>query len=339
MSSNNTINAYAVMEAGGPFQLHQIKLGALGATEVELDVLYCGVCHSDLSMIEDEWGRSKYPMVAGHEVIGRVTATGEQASHFKPGMIVGLGWNSGYCETCHSCRLGNHNLCTEARFTILTNGGFADKVRADMCSLVVIPEGIDLVSAGPLLCGGITVFNPLVQFNIKPTDKVAVIGIGGLGHLALMFLNAWGCEVTAFTSSEHKKKEALALGAHDTLNSRDPSEIKSASMSFDFIISTVNVNLEWDLYLQALKPKGQLHFVGAIVNPIQFSLFPMIRGQRSISASPVGSPATMETMLDFVAHHKISPQVEIYPMSQIEEAFKHLKSGKSKYRIVLSRKE
>ncbi|WP_226648580.1 NAD(P)-dependent alcohol dehydrogenase [Microbulbifer variabilis] len=337
MASGTTINAYGIMQAGGPFKPYQVKVGDLGATEVELEVLYCGICHSDLSMIEDEWGVSKYPMVAGHEVIGRVLASGEQAGHFKPGTFVGLGWNSGYCETCHYCRRGDQNLCAEARFTTLTGGGFADKARADMGSLVVIPEGVDLVSAGPLLCGGITVFNPLVQFGIEPTAKVAVIGIGGLGHLALMFLNAWGCEVTAFTSSEHKRTEALSLGAHKTLNSRDPEEIKSASMSFDFIISTVNVNLDWDLYIQALKPKGRLHFVGAVVDPIQFTLFPMIFGQRSISASPVGSPATIETMLDFVAHHQIRPQVEIYPMSQIEEAFKHLKSGNPKYRIVLSR--
>ncbi|WP_444913452.1 NADPH-dependent aldehyde reductase Ahr [Microbulbifer sp. TRSA007] len=336
MSTASTINAYAVLEAGGPFKTYQIAAGDLGATEVELEIMYCGICHSDLSMIENEWGIGQYPMVAGHEVIGRVTAMGEQVAHLKKGTVVGLGWNSGYCETCHTCRIGDLNLCREAKFTILTNGGFADKTRADMSSLVVIPDGVDYASAGPILCAGITVFNPLVQFGIKPTDKVAVIGIGGLGHLALKFFHAWGCEVTAFTSSEEKRKEALALGAHKTLNSRDPAEIQAAAMSFDFILSTVNVSLDWDLYIQALKPKGRLHFVGAVTNPIQFTLFPLLYGQRSISASPVGSPGTIETMLEFVAHHKIKPEIEIFPMSQIEAAFEHLKSGKAKYRIVLS---
>ncbi|WKD48591.1 NAD(P)-dependent alcohol dehydrogenase [Microbulbifer spongiae] len=337
MSNTTGINAYAVLQAGGPFQPYRVRVGALGATEVELDVLYCGICHSDLSMIENEWGLSQYPMIAGHEVIGRVAATGRQVKRFAPGAIVGLGWNSGYCEICHLCRMGDRNLCREARFTVLTNGGFADKVRADVNSLVAIPDGVDLVSAGPLLCGGITIFNPLLQFDIKPTDRVAVIGIGGLGHLAVMFLNAWGCEVTAFTSSVYKRRDALALGAHNTLNSLDPAEIEAADSHFDFILSTVNVNLDWDLYIQALKPKGRLHFVGVVVDPIQCTLLPMILGQRTMSASPVGSPATMETMLDFCARHRIRPRVEVYPMHQIEAAFQHLKSGKANYRVVLSR--
>ncbi|WP_444931196.1 NAD(P)-dependent alcohol dehydrogenase [Microbulbifer sp. SSSA002] len=337
MSIVSTINAYAVLEAGGPFKSYQLELGELGATEVELEIMYCGICHSDLSMIENEWGNGQYPMIAGHEIIGRITAVGEQVTHLKKETVVGLGWNSGYCKTCHTCRTGDFNLCKEAKFTILTNGGFADKVRADVSSLVVIPDGVDPVSAGPLLCAGITVFNPLVQFDVKPTDKVAVIGIGGLGHLALKFFNAWGCEVTAFTSSEEKRKEALSLGAHKTLNSRDPLDIEAATTNFDFILSTVNANLDWDLYIQTLKPRGRLHFVGTVPNPIQFTLFPLIFFQRSISASPAGSPGTMETMLEFAAHHQIRPEVEIFPMSQIEAAFEHLRSGKARYRIVLSR--
>ncbi|WP_444944189.1 NAD(P)-dependent alcohol dehydrogenase [Microbulbifer sp. ZKSA006] len=337
MSIVSTINAYAVLEAGGPFKSYQLELGELGATEVELEIMYCGICHSDLSMIENEWGNGQYPMIAGHEIIGRITAVGEQVTHLKKETVVGLGWNSGYCKTCHTCRTGDFNLCKEAKFTILTNGGFADKVRADVSSLVVIPDGVDPVSAGPLLCAGITVFNPLVQFDVKPTDKVAVIGIGGLGHLALKFFNAWGCEVTAFTSSEEKRKEALSLGAHKTLNSRDPLDIEAATTNFDFILSTVNANLDWDLYIQTLKPRGRLHFVGTVPNPIQFTLFPLIFFQRSISASPAGSPGTMETMLEFVAHHQIRPEVEIFPMSQIEAAFEHLRSGKARYRIILSR--
>ncbi|MCW9047524.1 MAG: NAD(P)-dependent alcohol dehydrogenase [Gammaproteobacteria bacterium] len=337
MSTSKTINAYAVSEAGGQFEAYSYEAGELLPNEVEIDVINCGICHSDLSMVDNEWGISQYPLVAGHEIIGKITAKGDNVQKLQKGMTVGLGWHSGYCGHCHSCKTGDQNLCQTAQGTIVAHhGGFADKVRADAASVIEIPEGIELSSAGPLLCGGITVFNPLVQFNVKSTDKVAVIGIGGLGHIALQFLNAWGCEVTAFTSSESKRQEAIGLGAHNTLNSRDESEIEAAASSFDFIISTVNVKLDWNLYVNTLKPKGRLHFVGATLEPLDLGVFPLIMGQRSVSGSPVGSPATIESMLEFAKLHKIKPQVETYPMSKINDAFDHLKSGKAKYRIVLS---
>ena len=230
---------------------------------------------------------TQYPLVAGHEIIGKISATGSNVGNLDEGMTVGLGWHSGYCGHCPSCKTGDQNLCSSAEGTIVArHGGFADKVRAKASSVVVIPEGMDLKSAGPLLCGGITVFNPLVQFDVKSTDKVAVIGIGGLGHIALQFLNAWGCEVTAFTSSESKRQEALKLGAHKTLNSRNQEEIEAAAGSFDFIISTVNVKLDWNLYVNTLKPKGRLHFVGATLEPLDLGVFPLIMGQRSVSGSP-----------------------------------------------------
>jgi uncharacterized zinc-type alcohol dehydrogenase-like protein len=233
--------------------------------------------------------------------------------------------------------VSHENLCAKAQGTIVErHGGFADKVRADAASVIVVPDGIDLKSAGPLLCGGITVFNPLIQFDVKSTDKVAVIGIGGLGHIALKFLNAWGCEVTAFTSTESKREEALSLGAHKTLNSRDAAEIEAAAYSFDYIISTVNVKLDWNLYINTLKPKGRLHFVGAALEPLDIGAMSLIMKQRSISGSPVGSPATIEKMLDFANRHQIQPQVEMFPMSKINDAFDRLKSGEARYRIVLS---
>jgi uncharacterized zinc-type alcohol dehydrogenase-like protein len=337
MSNTNTITAYATRENGSPLERFSYEVGDLSPDEVEIDVLYCGICHSDLSMIDNEWGMTQYPIVAGHEVIGTIAAVGSNVENLEEGMTVGLGWHAGYCGHCPSCKTGDQNLCATAEGTIVgRHGGFADKVRAEASSVVAIPEGMDLESAGPLLCGGITVFNPMVQFDIKPTDKVAVIGIGGLGHLALQFLNAWGCEVTAFTSSESKQQQALELGAHKVLNSRDQGEIESASGSFDYIISTVNVKLDWNLYLSTLKPKGRLHFVGATLEPLDLGVFPLMMGQRSVSGSPVGSPATIERMLEFAHLHDIKPQVEVYPMSEINEAFDHLKSGNARYRIVLS---
>jgi uncharacterized zinc-type alcohol dehydrogenase-like protein len=229
-------------------------------------------------------------------------------------------------------------MCPNAQGTIVSHhGGFADKVRAHAASAVALPQGMDIQSAGPLFCGGITVFNPLIQFGVKPTDNVAVIGIGGLGHMALQFLNAWGCKVTAFTSSEAKKKEALALGAHQTVNSRDSDEIRAAAGQFDMILSTVNVKLDWNTYVEALKPRGRLHIVGATLDPLDITVFPLLMGQRSVSASPVGSPANIARMLDFAARHDIKPVIENFPMEQVNDAMARLRSGQARYRIVLSR--
>lgn len=332
------IKAYAAESANSPLTRYEFEPGPIKSDEVEIEVMYCGICHSDISMIDNEWGQSRYPLVAGHEVVGKVTQVGDTSTQFKVGQHVGLGWHAGYCNRCNECDSGDHNLCSRAQGTIIRrHGGFAEKVRAEANSIIPIPEGIDLAKAGPLFCGGITVFTPLVEFDIKPTDKVAVIGIGGLGHLALKFLNAWGCEVTAFTSSESKKTEALSLGAHRTLNSRDQDAIARAARKFDLIISTVNVKLDWNLYINTLKPRGRLHFVGATTAPLDISVFGLMSAQRSVSSSPVGSPATIKKMLEFAKLHQIEPQVETYPFEQINQALDHLRSGKAKYRIVLAR--
>ena len=337
MNKTTTINAYAANQAGGSLEPFTYEVGELQPNEVEIDVLYCGICHSDLSMVDNDWGMSEYPLVGGHEVIGKISSVGSSVKSLEVGATVGLGWHSGYCGNCESCHTGDENLCATASGTIVSrHGGFADKVRADAASVIVVPAGIDLKSAAPLLCGGITVFNPLVQFDVKSTDKVAVIGIGGLGHIALKFLSSWGCEVTAFTSSESKCKEAIEMGAHKTLNSKDAGEIETAASSFDFIISTVNVKLDWNLYLNTLKPKGRLHFVGATLEPLDIGAMSLIMGQKSVSGSPVGSPSAIEKMFDFANRHQIQPQVEIFPMNKINDAFDRLKSGKTRYRIVLS---
>ena len=204
------IKAYAALEAGQPLQAFEYDPGPLGPHDVEIEVESCGICHSDLSMLDNEWGMTEYPFVPGHEVVGSVSAVGEHVSGVSVGQRVGLGWHSAYCNHCPSCDSGDHNLCATAEGTIVRrHGGFADKVRAEETAVVPLPEGIKPESAGPLFCGGITVFNPLVQFDVKPTDEVGVIGIGGLGHLALQFLRAWGCKVVAFSSSEAKQKEAM----------------------------------------------------------------------------------------------------------------------------------
>ena len=332
------IKGYAALESGGKLQPYEYDPGLLESSQVEIEVDYCGICHSDISMLDNEWELTIYPFVPGHEVVGRIAQIGDAVSTLSIGDRVGLGWHSGYCNTCGSCHSGDRNLCATAEGTIVgRHGGFADKVRAQENSVVKLPDGIDMESTGPLFCGGITVFNPLVQYGIKPTDKVAVIGIGGLGHIALQFLNAWGCEVTAFTSSDYKKIEALNLGAHHTVNSRDENEITAAAGSFDLILSTVNVKLDWNLYLETLKPKGRLHFVGATLEPLDISVFSLIMAQRSISGSPVGSPATIATMLDFAIQHDVKPVIEKFKFDQVNEALDHLRNGNAKYRVVLER--
>ena len=331
------IKAYAAFEAGGKLQPFEYDPGPLGAHDVEIVVEYCGICHSDLSMLKNEWGITRYPFVPGHEVIGTIGAKGKLVHHLQLGQRVGLGWHSGYCMTCNTCMAGDHNLCSQAEATIVCRyGGFADKVRAKAASVVALPDGIDAQHAGPLFCGGITVFNPLLQFNIQPTAKVAVIGIGGLGHIALQFLKAWGCHITAFTSSDDKKREALELGAHKALDTLNSSELRNATNQFDLILSTVNVKLDWDTYIATLRPKGRLHFVGATLEPLNIGVFPLISGQRSISGSPAGSPASMRMMLGFVEQHNIKPIIEIFHFDQINEALTRLASGKARYRIVLS---
>jgi len=330
------IRAYAANAPGAKLERFEYDPGPLGPDQVEIDVRFCGICHSDLSMRNNDWGMTAYPFVPGHEVIGTVAAVGDHVTRVKQGDTVGLGWYAGSCMACSRCMEGDHNLCATAEHTIVgRHGGFADKVRCKAEWAVPLPADLDAAKAGPLFCGGITVFNPIVQFDVRPTDKVGVVGIGGLGHLALQFLNKWGCEVTAFTSTDAKADEARAMGAHHVVNSRDGAQLDKVAGTLDFILSTVNVDLEWDKYLAALGPKGRLHTVGAVPSPIPVPAFTLLTGQKSVSGTPMGSPATTAKMLEFCARHGIETVTEMYPMSKVNEAFAHLEEGKARYRIVL----
>jgi uncharacterized zinc-type alcohol dehydrogenase-like protein len=331
-----TITALAAKSPKGKLERFDFEPGPLGDEHVEIAVTHCGICHSDLSMLNNDWGMSAYPFVPGHEVSGTVAAMGPRVKNLKIGQRVGLGWFSGSCMHCRQCMSGDHNLCATGEQTIVgRHGGFANKVRCKAEWCIPIPEGVDPVSAGPLFCGGITVFNPIVQFGVQPTDRVGVVGIGGLGHMALAFLNKWGCEVTAFTSSPAKAAEAVKLGAHRAVTSTDEAELAKIAGQMDFILVTASVTLPWMAYLNALAPKGKLHFVGAVMEPVPVPVFPMIIGQKSVSGSPLGSPATTALMTEFCARHKIRPVCEVFPMSKANEAIAHLHSGKARYRVVL----
>jgi uncharacterized zinc-type alcohol dehydrogenase-like protein len=330
------IRALAASEARAKLLPFSYDPGPLLPEQVEIDVQYCGICHSDLAMLNNEWRFTTYPFVPGHEAIGVISAVGESAKGVKAGDVVGLGWNAGSCLHCRQCLTGNHNMCATLEQTIVGRyGAFGAKVRCHWLWATPIPAAVDAAKAGPMLCGGITVFNPLVQFDVLPTHRVGVIGIGGLGHIALQFANKWGCDVTAFSSTASKADEAIRMGAHRVIDSRSPEQLKQAAGSFDLILSTVTADLDWNAYLAALAPKGRLHVVGAAPKPLEVPAFALITGQRSVSGSPSGAPATVATMLDFAGRHGIAPVVEEFPMSHANEAMAHLEAGKARYRIVL----
>lgn len=330
------VSAYA---ANGPHEKltpFSYEMGELGAEQVDIRVINCGICHSDLSMMNNDWGMTAYPIVPGHEIIGEVIAAGNAVKNVKVGDKVGLGWFSGSCMSCHECMDGSHHLCASAEFTIGgRHGGFANYVRSHWSWAIPLPEGIDLDKAGPLLCGGITVFNPIILAGVKATDKVGVIGIGGLGHLALKFLNKWGCEVIAFSSNPDKKKSIIDMGATRVVDSTNPEELAKIAGSLNFILNTTNVTLDWNSYLAVLAPKGKFHNVGAVLEPMAIPAFSLITGEKSVAGSPLGSPALTRTMLDFCVRHAIYPITEEFPMSQVNEDLEHLESGKARFRIVL----
>ncbi len=329
------VNAYAATEPRGKLTPFTYEMGKIGSEQVDIKVSYCGICHSDLSMINNDWGMTQYPIVPGHEIVGEVVAAGDAVKNVKVGDKVGLGWFSASCMSCQECMSGSHHLCAGAEATIVgRHGGFADYVRGHWSWALPLPNGIDMRKAGPLLCGGITVFNPIVA-NVKPTDTVGVIGIGGLGHMALKFLKHWGCEVIAFSSNPDKKAQILEMGASQVINSRSPEEMERIAGKLNFILNTTNVSLSWDAYLSTLAPKGRLHTVGAVLEPMAIPAFSLISGDKAVSGSPLGSPALTKTMLDFCVRHDIYPIIEEFPLEKVNDALAHLEAGKARFRIVL----
>lgn len=334
-----SIHAFAAMGPGLKLEEFMYEVQEeLEPDQIEVAVDSCGICHSDLSMLDNQWGISTYPLVAGHEIIGRIAAVGDRVRHLQVGQTVGVGWFAGSCMTCRTCMSGQHHLCSGSEQTIVgRHGGFADFIRCKGEWAFPLPEGVETTSAGPLFCGGITVFGPIDAYAIRPTDHVGVVGIGGLGHLALQFLRHWGCEVTAFSSSASKAEEAKQLGAHHVVDSRDPDALRALAGQFDFILVTVNVPLDWAAFIAALAPRGRLHFVGAVLEPVPVPVFSLLGGQRSVSASPLGSPATVTRMLEFCSRHAIRPWIESYRMEDVNSALEDLRSGSPRYRIVLQR--
>ena len=331
------VKAYAALNAREDLKPYEYESKTLEKNEIRIKVHSCGICHSDISAIDNSWGKSKYPMIAGHEIIGEVIEIASNSSMHKIGDTVGLGWHSGYCNNCDYCDVGDHNFCSNTKKTVFSQfGGFAEEVVAEEESVIPIPLKLNLEDAGPLLCGGITVFTPIVEFGINEKHKVGVIGIGGLGHLAIQFYKALGCHVTAFTNSQDKNDFIKKMGADDVVSSTDQVTLKNLGAKFDLLISTVNVSLDWNLYLNIIKPRGRLHFVGVVLEPIKSLVFSLMTGRRSISGSPVGSPKNIKKMLNFCVEHNIKPIVEHFKFSDINKAIEKVRSNEVRFRAVLS---
>jgi uncharacterized zinc-type alcohol dehydrogenase-like protein len=334
----STVKAWAALETGAKLQPFSYEMTPLKAEEVEIEIEYCGLCHTDVSFIKNEWGTIPFPLVPGHEITGKIIALGDVAKEkgLKIGQKVGMGWVKETCGHCEHCLDGNQNLCINTKATIWGNhGGFADRIKAHWMWAIPIPEEMSSADAGPLFCAGITVFAPLMEFGIKPTDRIAIFGIGGLGHLSIQFSHAWGAEVTAFSSTESKYDEIKKLGADHIVSSKNTEDWDSLKGSFDLILITVAVPLDWDKIISLLSPKGRLHFVGIVHEPIPISVVSLLTTQLNISASPGGSRGLISKMLRFAAHHKISAITEHFPMSKVNEAIEHLESGKANYRVIL----
>ncbi len=332
-----TIHGFAAYEQRGSLRPLEYEAGELGPYDVEVRVEYCGICHSDIHLIDDDWAMTTYPFIPGHEIVGVVTALGTLAGRLRVGQRVGIGWQSGSCMQCEWCGRGSENLCRHSAATCVgRHGGYADAVRADSRFAFPIPEGLDPASAAPLLCGGITVFSPLRHLGVKPWSRVGVVGIGGLGHLALRFARAFGCEVTAFSTSAGKEEESAHLGAHNFVLLKDPDQMAKTHDSLDFILTTPHMDLDWVGLVNALRPKGILCAVGAPATAV-LNVPPilLLLKEKKICGSNTGGRATIEEMLGFAARHNIGAIVEVMPMAQVNAALGKVRAGKARYRMVL----
>ena len=332
------IHGFATHAAGAELLPYKYDAGELKPDNIEIKISHCGVCHSDLHLIDNDWGVSQYPFIPGHEIVGTVAKVGAEVADFAVGQRVGLGWQSNSCGVCEWCIRGMENLCPSLEATCVhRNGGYADAVRVNSRFVVPIPAALESESVAPLLCGGITVYNPLRNHGVNPTSRVGIIGIGGLGHIALQFARAFGADVTAFSTSANKEQEALGLGARHFVNTRDSKGLKSLAGHFDFIPSTINADQDWNAYLQALRPTGTLVFVGVPPAPLTLPVFPLMAGQRSVAGSPIGSPWQIREMLDVAARHGVKAQTERFAFEKVNVALGKVRKNQVRYRAVLAR--
>lgn len=330
------IHAYAALEAKGRLKPYDYEKPQLKPHEVAIKIDYCGICHSDLHLIDNDWMVSKYPLIPGHEIIGTLLEKGSGVQDLGKGERVGVGWQSSSCFHCEYCKQGEETLCPSKERTCVDRfGGFADTIVVDSRFVFRIPASLDSQNAAPLLCGGITVYAPMRIYKVEAPMSFAVIGIGGLGHLALQYGRAFGCDVTAISSSKDKKVEAQSFGAAHFLSLQDTEALQKAAGSFDFILSTVHVDLDWNLIMSLLRPKGRLCLVGLPQNDLKIAPRLLVSGNRSVCGNATGSRTLIQEMLEFSARHKIIAKTELYPLAEVNQALERLKANKARYRIVL----
>ena len=336
--------AYAATSATSPLAPATIRRRDVGEADVRIDILFCGICHSDVHQVRNEWTAmpAVYPMVPGHEIVGRVASVGSSVSRFEEGDLVGVGCLVDSDGTCDMCRSDLEQFCPGATYTYgapdakldgVTYGGYSGSVVVDERFVLRVPENLDPAGAAPLLCAGITTYSPLRRAGVGAGKKVGVVGLGGLGHMAVKLAKAFGATVVVFTTSPAKRDDALRLGADDVVVSTNAGEMEKHTASFDFILDTVSADHDLDAYLGQLGVNGQLTMVGAPPNPQQVSAFSLIMGNRSLSGSNIGGIAETQEMLDFCGKHNITADVEVIPVEQINDAYERLVKSDVKYRF------
>ncbi len=331
------INALAALEQGATLQPFSFQAAPLKAFDCAIKVLACGICHSDIHMIHGDWGISRYPLVPGHEVIGEVVEVGSHVTHLQPGDRVGVGWQQASCMHCLDCLRGNHNLCDRAEGLIVDGyGGFADYMVVDSRFAFSLPAGVSTESAGPILCGGATVYAGLRNAGMTSGQEIGVIGIGGLGHLAIQFASRLGNRVTVFTTSADKADFATQLGAHEAILVPAGGSPPLPINKLNIIINTANQALDWLGYVNYLDSNGTFVFVGIPSEPLTIPVTPLTSKQRRIMGSEIGSPAVITEMLQIVEKFGIQPLIETFPLDQANEALQRVMDNKVRYRAVLT---
>ncbi len=330
------VQAKAAKEVGAKLESYSFEIESPQEFQCSIAVEYCGICHSDLHIIDNDWGMSQYPVIAGHEVIGIVKEIGSQVNHLKIGDRVGVGWQKSACLQCSDCLKGNENLCNQNQPLIVPGpGGFANHLLTDSRFAFPIPQGIDPKVAGPLLCGGITVYGGLRAAGMSSGQEIGVIGIGGLGHMAVQFASKLGNRVTVFTTSEDKAEFAHQLGADRAIVVPKGEAPPKPDRLLNILLSTVPASLDWGAYLEHLDSDGTLSFVGVSDAPLNLPIFPLIMKRRRIVGSPIGGRGMMIEMLSIADRFKIEPIVEVFPIDNINEAIDKVRSNSIRYRAVL----
>lgn len=340
----STVNAYAVQDATSPVAPFSFDRKEVGPHDVQIEILYCGICHSDIHQVRNEWGGSIYPMVPGHEIVGRIVSVGDHVKNFKVGELAGVGCFVDSCRTCPSCAAGEEQYCDNGMVATYnsrdkegnpTYGGYSTMIVVDEQYTLHVAESLPIEGVAPLLCAGITTYSPLRHWKVSKGQKVAVVGLGGLGHMGVKFAVAFGAEVTVISTSESKRNDALALGAHHFAVSKDAEQMKSLMGTFDFILNTVSAQHDYNEYLNLLTLNGTMVVVGVPPQPSVVAAFSLIGKRRSLAGSLIGGIRETQEMLDFCAEHNIVSDVEVINADTINEAYERMLKNDVRYRFVI----